>query len=68
MAIERADPASIGIAGGTEDDVNRFIESDFQIRSGLCPNGCGLMSWDGIFQQCGKCNFVCNTRPELEAQ
>lgn len=68
MAIERADPASIGIAGGTDDDVKRFIESDFRIRSGLCPNGCGLMSWDGSFQQCDKCNFTCNTRPELEAQ
>lgn len=66
--VERIDPSRYHVLGGTEDDAARFAEQDFKIRSGLCPNGCGLMSWDGALQQCGKCNFICNTRPEQTAQ
>lgn len=66
--VERADPSNYYVLGGTEEEVNQFVANDLKIRSGLCPNGCGLLSWDGTFQECGKCGFVCNTRPELKAQ
>jgi hypothetical protein len=68
MPVERKDPSRFHMIGGTPEDNAAFAERDFQIRSGMCPNGCGLMTWDGTLQQCPKCNFVCNTRPELEAQ
>lgn len=41
-------------------------EQDFRIRSGMCPNGCGLMELDSEYpgQRCPKCNFWCNSLPE----
>jgi hypothetical protein len=68
MPIERLDPDRVGILGGDEEDVKRFVDHDFLIRCGMCPNGCGLLAFDGQFQSCGKCNFSTNCRPELEAQ
>jgi hypothetical protein len=62
--VERADPSRIGIAGGDEADVRRYIESDFKIRSGLCPNGCGLMTENDYGQECPACHFSCNTKAE----
>lgn len=71
MTIERADRSRI--MGLSEEDVTRHIESDFRIRSGLCPNGCGLLgplidppnpAWEG--QECPTCHFSCNTLPEKE--
>lgn len=66
--VERKDPSCFHMIGGTTEDNARFAETDFKIRSGLCPNGCGLLSWDGTFQECAKCKFVCNTRPENSPQ
>jgi hypothetical protein len=70
MAVERTHPDSIAILGGdgTEKEKRDFLERDFRIRSGLCPNGCGLMSYADGIQSCAKCNFACNIRPELETQ
>jgi hypothetical protein len=62
MAVERLDPSRI--AGLSGDDVRRFIESDFKIRSGLCPNGHGLMTENDYGQECPVCGFSCNTKPE----
>lgn len=64
MSVERIDPMRIAVAGGTEDAVRKFIESDFRIRSGMCPNGCGLMHEVPYGQQCAKCGFSCNTPAE----
>ena len=51
MEIERADPYRIEVLNGKLGDKERYIESDFRIRSMLCPNGHGLMTMgDG-----GKC-------------
>lgn len=61
MTVERLDPDRIAIAGATEADVRRFVDSDFRIRSGTCPNGCGLMYEVPFGQQCAKCGFGCNT-------
>ena len=47
MEIERADPDRIEVLGGKPGDKDRYIESDFRIRSGLCPNGHGLMTMGG---------------------
>ena len=47
MEIERADPDRIEVLGGKPGDKERCIESDFRIRSGLCPNGHGLMTMGG---------------------
>ena len=66
--IERKNPDQIGIPGGTKKDVADYIETDFKIRSGLCPNGCGvLIQADGI-QNCPKCKFFTNTPCELQKQ
>ena len=52
MEIERADPDRIEVLGGKPGDKERYIESDFRIRSGLCPNGHGLMTMGGWGQEC----------------
>ncbi len=64
MPIERLDPSRLAIAGGNEDDLKRFIESDFKIRSGMCPNGHGLMNEVEGGQECPSCHFWCNTPAE----
>ena len=64
IMVERLLPHQIGIAGGSEEDVERFIESDFRIRSGLCPNGCGLLASREYGQECPGCKFSTNTMPE----
>lgn len=66
MAIERIDKSRImGLAG---TDLDKYVESDFKIRSGMCPNGHGLMTLAGWGQQCPECCFTCNTLPELDKQ
>lgn len=67
MPIERIDPSRIMGLSGT--DLVAYIESDFKIRSGLCPNGHGLMksSADGC-QECPVCHFWTNKAAELDAQ
>lgn len=62
--VERADPLRIEVLGGNDDDVRRYIESDFKIRSGLCPNGCGLLMENDYGQECPACKFSCNTKAE----
>src|ERR1700675_470102 len=37
--VNRIDPARVEVIGGDEASKKRFIESDYRIRSGLCPNG-----------------------------
>ena len=70
MPVERLDRSQI--AGLSGADVDSFIESDFKIRSGLCPNGCGLLSivddGDGLgpAQVCDKCNYFTNVMPEKD--
>ena len=66
MAVERKDPNQICVLGGEPGDAERVIESDFRIRSGMCPNGHGLMGAGGWGQQCGTCGFTCNTMPDKE--
>lgn len=62
--VERADPKRIRVLGGTDADVRAYIESDYKIRSGLCPNGCGLLMENDYGQECPKCRFSCNTKAE----
>lgn len=64
--IERKDPDSIQVLGGTDDDVRKFIESDYRIRSGVCPNGHGLMEPTEYGQRCPSCGFFCNTRADKD--
>ena len=64
--IERIDKSRIAGVAGT--DLDKFVESDFKIRSGLCPNGHGLMTLAGWGQECPQCGFTCNTMPELTKQ
>lgn len=65
MPVERLDPDRIMVLGGDEADARRFVESDFKIRSGMCPNGHGLMNETDFGQECPKCGFTCNTRAEV---
>ncbi len=53
--VERLDPEQLG--GTSEESVRAFIESDFRIRQGLCPNGCGLLHEDNGGQCCERCSF-----------
>jgi len=62
--IERADPDALHVIGGTQEDVRKFIESDYRIRSGLCPNGCGLMHQCEWGQECPACRFSTNVDAE----
>lgn len=64
MSIERIDRSRV--IGESEESIDRFIESDFRIRSGLCPNGHGLMHETDFGQECPQCGFFCNTRAERE--
>ena len=64
MPIERLDRSRI--VGLSEADVDAFIESDFKIRSGLCPNGHGLMALDGWGQECAQCGFTTNKMPDKD--
>ena len=65
MPVERADPDRFVILGDhTDADKARFVESDFRIRSGLCPNGHGLMEPTDYGQRCPACGFLCNTKAE----
>jgi hypothetical protein len=43
--VERLDPSRVAVEDGPDaaERVQAFIERDYRIRSGLCPNGCGLM-------------------------
>lgn len=66
MTVERLSPEQL--SGLSADDVANFIESDFRIRSGLCPNDCGLMHELAWGQQCGSCGFSCNKPAEKGAQ
>lgn len=68
MRVKRGDPANVAIAGGTADDVERFLDNDLAIRSGNCPNGCGKLEVTVepyIGQECSVCKFSCNTMPEI---
>jgi hypothetical protein len=64
MTVERLDPSRIAVADGDEAEIRRFIESDFRIRGGTCPNGCGLMTENEYGQECPACGFSCNTPAE----
>ena len=66
--VERINPDRLGILGGDDDDIKAFIESDFKIRSGMCPNDCGLLTPISYGQECGKCGFSCNTHAQLKPQ
>lgn len=68
MPVERIDPSRVHALGGNDDDVRKFIESDFKIRQGLCPNGCGLLTENTYGQECLACGFSCNTPAEKDVQ
>ena len=64
--VERIDKSRIMGLSGT--DLDKYVESDFKIRSGICPNGHGLMTVDGGLQHCPACKFTTNLLAELEPQ
>lgn len=62
--IERKDPDRFISPGNDDFDAERFADQDVKIRSGLCPNGHGLMAQNSDTQQCEKCGFFTNCLPE----
>lgn len=52
------------VGGLDEESVTRFIESDFKIRNGLCPNDCGLLTPTDYGQCCEACHFETNVLAE----
>ena len=64
--VERKDPSRFVVIGGSEADSARAAEQDFRIRSGACPNGCGLLEPTDYGQRCAWCGLFCNTRAEAE--
>ncbi|QWF19258.1 hypothetical protein [Lysobacter capsici] len=61
--VERIDPERI-FGFDSEADRNRFVEQDYLIRSGMCPNGHGLLAETDYGQRCEQCGFFTNTRAE----
>lgn len=61
--IERLHPDQIGYTH--KQNVYDFIESDYKIRRGLCPNDCGLLHQNEFGQECQICNFICNKLSEI---
>lgn len=66
--VTRLDPACVEVLGGDDAEKARYIESDFRIRSGLCPNGCGLLAPCDCGQECARCGFTTNRPAELPRQ
>ena len=65
MTVERKDPERfVALGGWTEAERARFVEHDFRIRSGMCPNGHGLLEPTDYGQRCPACGFFCNIRAE----
>jgi hypothetical protein len=62
--VERKDQSQFFVIGGTPEDARAFAERDFNIRSGLCPNGHGLMEPTEYGQKCQRCGFLCNVKAE----
>lgn len=64
MAVERKNPDQI--FGLTRAEAERHCDNDVLIRSGLCPNGHGLMNQDTDGDQsCAVCGFWTNCKQEL---
>lgn len=66
MPVERLDPSQV--MGESPEAVAAFIESDYKVRSGLCPNDCGLLTIveDGRIQECQKCGYFTNKMPDKD--
>ncbi len=64
--VTRLNPDCLATPNGDDETIRKFIESDFKIRSGTCPNGCGLMREIGYGQECSACGFSCNTKQDKE--
>lgn len=68
MAVERKSADQFHVFGEPGLTPEMCAEHDFRIRSGMCPNGCGLMRLDSDptypGQDCAKCNFWTNSRPD----
>jgi hypothetical protein len=67
QSVQRVKAEQLAVPAGHESDIPDFIESDFNIRSGKCPNNCGPMVPTEIGQECPACKFSCNVRPEASA-
>lgn len=67
MTVARKNPDHI-FGYATREEAQRHCDQDYLIRTGMCPNGCGLMSEDGDGQNCTSCNFWCNTKRETVSQ
>ena len=66
--IERLDKDSLMMIGGGDKELDAFIEGDFKVRSGMCPNGHGLLNSEEYGQSCSECGYWTNIRPELTRQ
>lgn len=66
--VERIDPGTIAVLNEKLGDKEQYIESDFRIRNGICPNGHGLMMSGEGYQTCTTCNFWTNKLAELKPQ
>lgn len=64
--VERKDPDQFIVIGGTQKETREFAERDYSIRSGVCPNGHGLMEPTEYGQRCQECGFFCNVKEELK--
>lgn len=65
--VERLNPDQV-FGFGSRAETEAYCDRDLLIRTGRCPNGCGLMLQHDDGQDCPKCQFATNCRCELAAQ
>lgn len=63
--VERKDPSQFIVIGGDKKESQAFADRDFSVRSGVCPNGHGLLEPTDYGQRCPTCGFFCNVKAEL---
>jgi hypothetical protein len=68
MMVDRKDPDRFLALDGEAFDAEKFADQDVLIRSGMCPNGHGLMERTNYGQRCPTCKFFCNIPMELSPQ
>ena len=64
--VKRIDPSTLA-SSDPDCDFEKFADIDYKIKTGECPNGCGLM-FEDEGQYCKTCGFATNIKCQLSIQ